>query len=506
MPLRTWARGAGTSSLLRSSMRSNGPHLVSAARSNSPTRSTCSRRSRRHTRSCTGDRCTTLVRSSITCTRRSSWPFAATISQSPSASTSQSSPRASTEMLTVDDARRRVLDAVRPLDVEEVPIGDARELVLARTLIAPHPLPRFANSAMDGYAVRSQDVGGATEEAPVSLQLTGEVRAGEPGDLRVDPGTAVRIMTGAPLPEGADSVAPIEEADESDRRVLVRASKSPGQHVRPAGDDLEEGAELVAEGTELGAGELALLATMGFSPVPVRRGPKVAVLVTGDELVAPEAEPGPGQIRDSNSVSLRALVADAGGEALAFPPVRDDRGVTLEAFRRAGEMADLVLSSGGVAVGKYDFVKDVVEELGRIDLWRVAMQPGKPVVLGAIGSTPFLGLPGNPVSIHVGFEQFVRPAIRKMRGCRSLLRPTIVAELTETIDKRPGRLHFVRVRLRMRDGRWFATATGAQGSHIQSSLIDCDGVARFDIEETGIDAGSDVVVEVWRLPEGDQES
>jgi molybdopterin molybdotransferase len=408
-------------------------------------------------------------------------------------------------MLTVEEARSRVLDAVPLLPVEDVLVGEARGLVLSETLAAPHPLPRWHNSAMDGYALRGEEGATASAESPLVLEVVGEVRAGDPGDVEVIAGTAVRIMTGAPLPPGADAVIPVEETEETDGKVVVKAAALVGAHVRPAGDDLQTGEVLVEAGTELGPGELALLATMGFSPLPVRRGPKVAVLVTGDELVAPESQPGPGQIRDSNSIALRALVADAGGETLVFPSVRDDRSVTLEAFRRAGEMADLVLSSGGVAVGKYDFVKDVVEELGRIDMWRVAMQPGKPVVLGAIGSTPFLGLPGNPVSIHVGFEQFVRPAIRKMRGCVSLLRPTIVAELTETIDKRPGRLHFVRVRLRMRDGRWFATPTGAQGSHIQSSLIDCNGVARFDIEETKIDAGSEVVVEVWRLPEGDQE-
>jgi molybdopterin molybdotransferase len=405
-------------------------------------------------------------------------------------------------MLTVDEARRRVLDAVHLLDVEDVPIGKARTLVLAKTLIASHPLPRFANSAMDGYAVRAEDVAGATEESPVSLRLTGEVRAGEPGDLRVSPGEAVRIMTGAPVPAGADTVAPIEEADESEGRVLVRVPKSPGHHVRPAGDDLAEGAELVREGTELGAGELALLATMGFSPVPVWRGPRVAVLVTGDELVPPEVEPEPGQIRDSNSVALQALVEEAGGEPIPFPPVRDDRASTLEAFKRAADRADLVVSSGGVSVGGYDFVKPVIEELGAIELWRVAMQPGKPVVLGRIGDIPFLGLPGNPVSIHVGFEQFVRPAIRKMRGCRSLLRPTLVAKLTQTIEKRPGRLHFVRVRLEPADEGWRASPTGSQGSHIQSSLIDCHGVARFGIDETRLEAGSEVTVEVWRLPEG----
>ena len=407
-------------------------------------------------------------------------------------------------MLTVEEARRRVLEAVSVMPVEDVLVGDARGLVVSETLTAPHPLPRFHNSAMDGYALRGDEGATASEESPLVLEIVGEVRAGDPGDVEVTPGAAVRIMTGAPLPRGADAVIPVEETEETNGKVVVKGSAPTGAHVRPAGDDLEAGDVLVEAGTELGPGELALLATMGFSPLRVRRGPKVAILVTGDELVSPEAEPGPGQIRDSNSIALRALVADAGGEALMFPPVRDDRSATLEAFRRAGEMADLVLSSGGVAVGKYDFVKDVVEELGRIDMWRVAMQPGKPVVLGAIGATPFLGLPGNPVSIHVGFEQFVRPAIRRMRGCRSLLRPTIVAELTDRIDKRSGRLHFVRVILSHRDGRWLATPTGAQGSHIQSSLIDCNGVARFDIDETKIDAGSEVIVEVWRLPEGVQ--
>ena len=406
-------------------------------------------------------------------------------------------------MLTVEEARDRVLAAVTPLPVEEVLVGEARGLVLSETLFAPHPLPRWDNSAMDGYALRGEEGTAASPESPLVLEIVGEVRAGDPGNVEVTDGTAVRIMTGAPLPPGANAVIPVEETEETDGKVVVKAAAPRGAHVRPAGDDLNEGDLLVESGTELGPGELALLATMGFSPVRVRRGPKVAILVTGDELVAPEVDPGPGQIRDSNSIALRALVSDAGGEPLVFPSVRDDRAVTLDAFRRAGELADLVLSSGGVAVGKYDFVKDVIEELGRIDMWRVAMQPGKPVVLGSIGSTPFLGLPGNPVSIHIGFEQFVRPAVRKIRGCRSLLRPEIRAELTEPIHKRPGRLHFVRVGLALRDGKWFASPTGAQGSHIQSSLIDCNGIARFDIEETKIDAGSEVVVEVWRLPEGD---
>jgi molybdopterin molybdotransferase len=401
-------------------------------------------------------------------------------------------------MLSVEDARKRVLDAVDVLETESVSVDDARGRVLAEDLVAPHPLPRFANSAMDGYAVRAEDV----SSAPTTLELVGEVRAGDPGEVKVLPGTAVRIMTGAPLPPGADAVVPVEETTETGDRVEVRAPASPGAHVRPAGDDLDAGAVVARAGMELSAGELALLASLGFSPVTVHRVPRVAVLVTGDELVDPEDEPAPGQIRDSNSVALAALVAEAGAEVVVRERVGDEEDKVVDSFAAAAAKSDVVVSSGGVAVGKYDYVKAAVERLGRIDLWRVAMQPGKPVVLGTIGNTPFLGLPGNPVSIHVGFEQFVRPALRKMRGCGELLRPTVVATLTETITKRPGRLHFVRVRLAVADGAFAATPTGPQGSHIQSSLVDCHGVARFAADASELRAGEEVIVELWRLPGG----
>lgn len=403
-------------------------------------------------------------------------------------------------MLTVDEARRRVLDAMPVLDPVEVRIGDALGFALAEDVVSPHALPRFDNSAMDGYAVRGDDTERASPSKPVVLEIAGEVRAGDPGELKVLPGTAARIFTGAPIPPGADAVVPVEETDESDGRVSIKAAAPVGRHVRPAGDDVAAGEVIARAGLELGAGELALLASMGISPVRVRPRPRVAVLVTGDELVPPEAEPEPGQIRDSNSIALHALVADAGGDVVAFPPIRDERAAVVKAFEDAARGADLIVSSGGVAVGKYDFVKDVVEELGRIDLWRVAMQPGKPVVLGRVVDVPFLGLPGNPVSIHVGFEQFVRPAIRKMRGCTSLRRPTVRATLAETIRKSPGRLHFVRVRLSADADGWIAAPTGPQGSHIQSSLVDCHGVARFDADATTLEAGATVTVEVWRLP------
>ncbi len=404
-------------------------------------------------------------------------------------------------MLTVAEARKRVLARVSPVPVVDELVADALGLVVAEDLVAPHALPRFANSAMDGYALIGAEGEGASDDTPLELRIAGEVRAGDPGEAQVEPGSAVRIMTGAPLPPGADAVVQVEQTEERDGTVIVTAPAPPGQHVRPSGDDVDAGAMVVQAGTELGPGELAMVASLGLSPLRVRRGPRVVLLVTGDELVAPEEEPRPGQIRDSNSLALTALITQAGGEVVRLGRVPDDIDATRELFARAAGLGDLVVSSGGVAVGRYDFVKDVVEELGAIELWRVAMQPGRPVVLGRLEQTPFLGLPGNPVSIHIGFEQFVRPAIRKMRGCKSLLRPLVTAELSETITKVPGRLHFVRVRLGASPAGWTATPTGPQGSHIQSSLVGCHGVARFAVEDTELAAGSKVVVEVWRLPD-----
>ena len=400
-------------------------------------------------------------------------------------------------MLTVAEARARILAAFAPLSVIEVPVAEAAGMVVTTDVSAPHPLPRFDNSAMDGYAVRRSDV----TEVPTTLRVIGELRAGESPLMAVAAGTAVRIMTGAPVPPGADAVVPIEEADEdAGGTVTIAVVPRERAHIRPAGEDVEAGDLLVAAGTELGAGELALLASVGISPVAVHRRPVVTLLSTGAELVAPEAAPGPGQIRDSNSIALRALVEDAGGEPRLMGTVPDELEVVRAAVADAAHGADLVVSSGGVSVGRYDHIKQVVEDAGGLDFWRVAMQPGKPVVSGRIGDTPFLGLPGNPVSVHIGFEQFVRPAIRKMRGCRDLFRPTLTARLATRLEKKPGRLHFVRVRLSFDDGVVVATPARAQGSHIQSSLVDCHGVARFGIDEAVLDEGAAVTVEVWKLP------
>ena len=399
-------------------------------------------------------------------------------------------------MLSVPQALDRVLADLVPLEPTRVPIPEALNAVLAEEVVAPHPMPRFDNSAMDGFAVHAADL----KEIPASLEIVEMIRAGDVGDARLQPGRAAPIMTGAPVPPGADAVVPVEETESEGTTVTFVRSPRPGQHIRRAGEDFTEGTPLIEPGIELGAGELALLASVGHTPVLVRSAPRVAVVVTGDELVEPEETPAPGQIRDSNSIALTALVSEAGGIPIRSPRVADDLSSTIETFRRAAEDNDLVVSSGGVEVGHYDFVKEAIEHLGRIDMWRVAMQPGKPVVLGRIGSTPFLGLPGNPVSIHVSFEQFVRPAIRKLRGCRELLRPLIKARLTGTITKKPGRLHFVRVRLTQTADGWEAAPTGAQGSHIQTSLVGAHGAALFDTDLERLEAGSTVDVEVWSLP------
>ena len=394
-----------------------------------------------------------------------------------------------------------MLDPLDPLEPIEVLLAEAHGLVLTHDAVAGHPLPPFDNSAMDGYAVRRSDVERASEGTPVTLEVIGEVRAGGSNEVEVRPGAAVRIMTGAAIPPGADAVVPVEVTHETEGVVTISATPPEGGHIRPAGDDIAAGATVVPAGEPLGPGELAVLASLGLSPVEVHRRPRVAVVTTGDELVDPEEELRPGIIRDSNRVAMASLVREAGAELSETLRAADSAEAVESALLQAAAGADLVLVAGGVSVGRYDFVRATVEQLGAVDFWRVAMQPGKPVVSGRLKDTPVIGLPGNPVSVHVSFEQFARPAIRKLLGCRSLLRPRIRATLAAPLDKRAGRRHFVRVGLRFESDGIVATPTGGQGSHIQSSLVGCDGVAIFDEDATHLDAGATVEVEVWRVPE-----
>jgi molybdopterin molybdotransferase len=373
-------------------------------------------------------------------------------------------------MMTVEEAREAILARFHALDGEDVPLSQALDRVLAAGYDAPENLPSFANSAMDGYAVRADDITSASEEHPARLQLVGEVPAGSvfPGTLGA--GQAIRILTGAPVPAGADAVIQQELTAAGDGVVAILASGRAGTNVRAAGTDVPRGSKLLARGAGLGAAEVALLAAFGLDPVRVTRRPRVAILATGDELAAPGQAPRPGQIRDSNSAWLGAAVAQAGAEPWPLGIARDTADDLRAHLARATE-ADLIITSGGVSVGTYDLVKEVLAEGGAVEFWRVRMRPGKPLAFGTYGTTPLFGLPGNPVSSAVTFELFARPAIRQMLGAAEIDRPLLEVEIGGEGIARGDRRHYVRASLSARDGRLIATPTGEQGSHRIASLL-----------------------------------
>jgi molybdopterin molybdotransferase len=377
--------------------------------------------------------------------------------------------------LSVAAAQARILGALTPLRSERVPLAEALGRVLAAPVVSRRTLPPFANSAMDGYAVRADDIAGATGEHPAVLPVRGEARAGAVPAHGLEPGTAMRIMTGAPLPEGADTVVRHEDTDDGRATVAVRVAAPHGASVRLAGEDMRAGDEVLAAGRRLRPGDLAACAALGQVWLEVGRRPRVAVLSTGDELVEPEHEPGPGQIVDSNAVSVSAAVREAGGDPVRLGIARD----TVDDLRRhleEGARCDLVVSSAGVSVGDHDHVRDVVEEMGSLDLWRVAMRPGRPLAVGSVRGVPFIGLPGNPVSSQVTFELFARPAILALQGASQPHRPRWVARTLEPMDKPEGLETFHRGILE-RDadgGPPGVRLTGAQGSGMLRSMVLAD--------------------------------
>lgn len=384
-------------------------------------------------------------------------------------------------MLTVEEAQTRVLAQFHALPAEEIPLPQALGRVLAEDAYAREPLPAFANSAMDGYALRSVDTTAASPEHPVALTLAGEIPAGRVYAGTVAPGQVVRILTGAPVPDGADAVIQQELVEVTGDQVRLQAPVLAGNNVRAAGEDVQPGTLLVPRGTELGPAELGLLAALGVHPLRMTQRPRVAILGTGDELVALGQAPRAGQIRDSNTVYLAAAVARAGAEPLALGLARD-RAEELRAKLGEAQGADLILTSGGVSVGDYDLVKQILAEQGDIDFWRVRMRPGKPLAFGLLGKTPLLGLPGNPVSAAVTFELFGRPAIRTMLGAAQVERPRVQARLAGRPIERADRRQYVRATLSAPEGELIAQPTGDQGSHIITSLR---GASCYLIVEVG---------------------
>jgi molybdopterin molybdotransferase len=372
-------------------------------------------------------------------------------------------------MLTLDEAFRRLLARAHPTGAERVSLGEALGRVLFEPrLVAAIDVPPFDNSAMDGYAVRAADT-------PGRLRVVGESAAGAVAVPAVEPGTAVSIATGGRLPDGADAVVPIEDVHEDDDAISVAQAAAAGAHVRTAGHDTRAGEEICLGG-ELTPAGIAVLASIGLGAVEVRRRPRVAILSTGDELAGPGAVLGPGQIHDANGVALAAAAADAGGEPVLLPRVPDEAGPTEEALEGAADRADLIVTSGGVSVGRRDEVRAALERRGSLDFWRIAVQPGKPLAVGTLGGTTVIGLPGNPVSALVTFELFVRPLLRAMLGLAGDGRAHLRATPTERMAKDRGRRAFLRVRVWHEDGAIHAAPAGGQASSQLRPLADANAL------------------------------
>jgi molybdopterin molybdotransferase len=385
----------------------------------------------------------------------------------------------------IDEARATLLSAVRPLDPVNVAVADALGLVLAEDVTAAHDVPSFANSAMDGFAVRAGQAG-------QRLRIAGESRAGAPYGGTVVEGEAVRISTGAALPAGADGVLQVELVEEDGDAVVLAEAVAPGRNVRSAGDDLRAGTRVLTAGTRIGPAELGVAIGAGRMQLLAAPRPRLAVVTTGDELVEPGTRLQPGQIHDSNGPTLAALAARAGAEVVGRGHAVDDPQATREVIREALEEADVLVLSGGVSVGPHDHVKGALTDLGvRELLWRVALRPGKPTWLGARDGQLVFGLPGNPVSAYVTFLLFARPALNALQGADATV-PRTSAPLAVDVERHPDRDECVRVR-RREDGS--VEPTGPQGSHVLSSLLGADALAIVPRGEGVLPAGTEVVLE-----------
>ncbi len=425
------------------------------------------------------------------------------------------------DMLSVEEARERILSYFSVLDVQQAQLLDAMGQVLAEDLVAEFDIPSLANSAMDGYAVRAADVAGASGGSPVELRVTGKVAAGELPDVPVREGTAIRIMTGAPVPEGADAVVAFEDTDELDRRgggggesaIGICIDAYVGDNVRPPGEDARAGDVILKRGSVMRPGEIGVAASLGLTAVPVHRRPEVAIVATGDELIEPGEPHRPGFVYNSNTFSVAASVARYGGIPRIIGIARDTVESLNEALSDALASADMIITSAGVSKGDYDVVKDVLGQRGEIALWSVRMRPAKPLAFGVLfagdggdGSdgrpVPHLGLPGNPVSAMVAFEQFARPAIRLMLGLPVLDKPTIQAVLDDAVVNHDGRRVYARVVVYVgEDGEYRARSTGSQSSNVLTSMVAANGLAICPEDVAQMDPGEMVTVQMLDWPD-----
>lgn len=394
-----------------------------------------------------------------------------------------------------ESARTLILEKVLRLPAESVGLLDAGGRVLAEDFTAPYELPRWDNSAMDGFAVHVADC-----QLAAKLTITGYIPAGGiADDLLVVPGSAVKIMTGAPIPAGCHAVVPIEDTLADEATVILNITPQAGEHIRFRGEDIQLDEVVMTAGCVLGPAEISLLASFGFNSVKVRRRPTVAILSTGDELVEPGQPVGPGQIVNSNAYSLAAAVKEAGGEPILLGIARDNRASLLQKISE-GLQADVLITTAGVSMGDRDLVCEMLQEAGVERLfWKVDIKPGRPTAFSYRDGKPVFSLPGNPVSSMVTFEQFVRPALLKMQGYLTVIKPTIKATLQKTIPKKTGRTQFLRVLVAEKDGRFIVTSAGDQNTGILRTMLKANGIALLPADRSQIEAGEEVDVQLLNL-------
>jgi molybdopterin molybdotransferase len=404
------------------------------------------------------------------------------------------------ELIEIEHARELVLERTGDPSMEPVPLADALGRVLGADACSSEAVPSFDNSAMDGFAVRAADTSGASPRSPAVLRIVDESRAGLPAGTRLGSGEAIRISTGAMVPAGSDAIVRLEEARASAGHIEVMGATRTGRYIRRAGEDVKQGTQVIARGTVLGPAELGVLASLGKAEVACAARPRVAVLTTGDELLEPDEPARLGAVRNTSAYTIPALVRHSGGEVTLSETVRDDFANTREAIARAlGH--DVLIICGGVSVGEHDSVRPVLASLGVEQVfWGVALRPGRPTWFGQApcGNLVF-GLPGNPVSAMVTFLLLSRPAIRALLGAAPD-RDRAKAVLDEDYPKCPGRAHAVRCRIELRDDAWHALTTGAQGSHILTSMLGVDALALIPAANGGVQAGE--VVDIELVPRG----
>lgn len=406
-------------------------------------------------------------------------------------------------LMSVREAQNRILSKLQQVSVEQIVSLQSVGRVLAEDQISGMDLPPFSNSSMDGFALKAVDVQKATQETPVELEVVSDIPAGASPEFKLESGHAARIMTGAPIPEGAEAVAPVEYTDQSEQRegatipksVKVYRSVEFGAYVRQQGEDVRQSDVVLRANKIIRPQDIGLIASLGIKQVPVFKKVRIALITSGDELVRPDQPLSPGKIRDANTSMLTALLAQRGIETNFQGIVSDDADAVRDCLRAAAEGApDLILSTAGVSVGVYDYIRMIVEEQGQLDFWRVNMRPGKPLAFGSYKKIPFVGLPGNPVSAFVGFKVFVQPALDRLAGLLSTQRDTVMATLDTPLES-DGRETYLRVALsKSESGRWRASSSGHQGSGNLVALTRADGLAVIPAGTLRLKADSEVLV------------